>query len=159
MNHSKGPLRTQARGSPGGPVVENPPSNAEDAGVIPGQGTKIPLALGKLSLPAITSEPARSRACNKRSPCTTTKNPGATARESLCAPTESPLATRKPWNGKNRQTQKQPAGQRTPPREEGPRMGSSNSASALLGSSSAQVSVCSPSPHLTHSPANLCINK
>ena len=26
---------------PGGPVVKNPPCNAEDAGSIPGQGTKI----------------------------------------------------------------------------------------------------------------------
>ena len=29
---------------PGGPVIKNPPSNAEDAGSIPGQGTKIPYA-------------------------------------------------------------------------------------------------------------------
>ena len=113
MNHSKGPLRTQARDSPGGPVVKNPPSNAEDAGLIPGQGTKIPLALGKPSLHAITTEPARSTACNKRSPGTMTKSPGATARESLYAPTKSPLATRKTWNGKNKQTQKQPTGQWT----------------------------------------------
>ena len=102
MNHSKGPLRTQARDSPGGPVVKNPPSNAEDAGLIPGQGTKIPLALGKPSLHAVTTEPARSTPCNKRSPCTMTKSPGATARESLYAPTKSPLATRKTWNGKNK---------------------------------------------------------
>ena len=31
---------------PGGPVIENPPSNAGDAGLIPGQGTKIPRATG-----------------------------------------------------------------------------------------------------------------
>ena len=30
----------------GGPVVKNPPSNAEDAGLLPGQGTKIPHATG-----------------------------------------------------------------------------------------------------------------
>ena len=38
----------------GGPVVENPPCNAEDAGLdaasIPGQGTKIPHVAGQLSL-------------------------------------------------------------------------------------------------------------
>ena len=31
---------------PGGPVVKNPPANAEDPGSIPGQGTKIPHASG-----------------------------------------------------------------------------------------------------------------
>ena len=34
---------------PGGPLVKNPPYNAGDAGWIPGQGTKIPHALGQLS--------------------------------------------------------------------------------------------------------------
>ena len=34
---------------PGGPVVKNPPYNAGDAGLIPGQGTKIPHAAGQLS--------------------------------------------------------------------------------------------------------------
>ena len=33
----------------GGPVVKNLPSNAGDAGSIPGRGTKIPHALGQLS--------------------------------------------------------------------------------------------------------------
>ena len=33
----------------GGPVVKNPPSNAGDWGLIPGQGTKIPHAAGQLS--------------------------------------------------------------------------------------------------------------
>ena len=35
---------------PGGPVVKNLPSNAGDTGSIPGQGTKIPHAVGQLSL-------------------------------------------------------------------------------------------------------------
>ena len=35
---------------PGGPAVKSPPSSAEDAGLIPGQGTKIPRAAGQLSL-------------------------------------------------------------------------------------------------------------
>ena len=34
---------------PGGPVVKNPPYNAEDMGSIPGQGTKIPDAGEQLS--------------------------------------------------------------------------------------------------------------
>ena len=42
---------------PGGPVVKNSPSNAKDVGSIPGRGTKIPHALGQLSLGAATSEP------------------------------------------------------------------------------------------------------
>ena len=32
---------------PGDPVVRNPPSNAEDASLSPGLGTKIPQALGQ----------------------------------------------------------------------------------------------------------------
>ena len=32
---------------PGGPVVKNPPSNAEDADLSPGLGTKIPQAWGQ----------------------------------------------------------------------------------------------------------------
>ena len=34
----------------GGPVVKNPPPNVEDVALIPGQGTKIPHAVGQLSL-------------------------------------------------------------------------------------------------------------
>ena len=41
---------------PGGPVVKNPPSNAGDAGSIPGWGTKIPHATGQLSPCAATRE-------------------------------------------------------------------------------------------------------
>ena len=44
--------------SPGGPVVKNPPSNAGDAGSIPGRGTKIPHAAGQLSTCTTTTEPA-----------------------------------------------------------------------------------------------------
>ena len=42
---------------PGGPAVKNSLSNAKDVGSIPGRGTKIPHALGQLSLGATTSEP------------------------------------------------------------------------------------------------------
>ena len=37
------------RDFPGGPVVKKPPSNARDAGLIPGWGTKLPHAVGQLS--------------------------------------------------------------------------------------------------------------
>ena len=42
-----------------GPVVKNLTSNAEDAGSIPGQGTKIPHATGQLSLHAKTRQSTR----------------------------------------------------------------------------------------------------
>ena len=41
---------------PGGPVVKNLPSNAGDAGSIPGRGTKIPRAARQLSLRALGPE-------------------------------------------------------------------------------------------------------
>ena len=41
---------------PGGPVVENPPCNAGDAGLIPGQETKIPHAAEQLSPHTTTKE-------------------------------------------------------------------------------------------------------
>ena len=40
---------------PGGPLAKNPPFNAGDLGSIPGQGTKIPRAMGQLSLCAVTT--------------------------------------------------------------------------------------------------------
>ena len=42
---------------PGGPMVEIHPSNAGDAGSIPGWGTKIAQATEQLSLHTATSEP------------------------------------------------------------------------------------------------------
>ena len=39
-------------------MVDNVPSNAGDAGSIPGQGTEIPHATGQLSLCATTTETA-----------------------------------------------------------------------------------------------------
>ena len=50
---------------PGGPVtreVNNLPSSLDDMSSIPGQGTKIPYAVGQLSPHAKTREPVRSRA-------------------------------------------------------------------------------------------------
>ena len=53
------------RNFPGGPVVKNPPFNAGDTALIPGQGTKIPHAEGQLSPHATTTEPTclNWRAC------------------------------------------------------------------------------------------------
>ena len=55
------------RDLPGGPVVKNLPSNAGDAGSVPGQGTKIPHGVQQLSRYASarahmpqTTEPTRS---------------------------------------------------------------------------------------------------
>ena len=50
---------------PGGPVVKNPSSNAGDTGSIPGQGTKIPHAIGQLSPRISTREPT---CCKLQSP-------------------------------------------------------------------------------------------
>ena len=48
--------KENGRGFPGGPVVKNPPCNAGDMGLIPGQGTKIPHAAEQLSLSATPRE-------------------------------------------------------------------------------------------------------
>ena len=48
---------------PGGPMVKNSPCNSEDAGSIPGWGTKIPCVKGQLSLCATTTEPEPFGAC------------------------------------------------------------------------------------------------
>ena len=57
---------------PGGPVVKNLPSNAGDAGSIPGWGTKIPHAEGQLT------------------PCATTTDLSASTREPACHKVQSP---------------------------------------------------------------------
>ena len=49
-------IKNRTRDFPGGPMVKNPPSNAGDAGSIPGQGTKIPHAMGQLNPHAATRE-------------------------------------------------------------------------------------------------------
>ena len=58
-------LTQHCRDFPGGPVVKNPPSNAGDAGLIPGRGTRITHAAGQLSPRATTTELAclNERAC------------------------------------------------------------------------------------------------
>ena len=49
--------KRQSQDFPGGPAVKNPPSNAGDAGSIPGRGTKIPHATEQLSPHATTKSP------------------------------------------------------------------------------------------------------
>ena len=44
-------------------MVKTPPCNAGDVGSIPGQGTKIPRAMGQLNLHATTTEPV---SCSER---------------------------------------------------------------------------------------------
>ena len=61
-------LKKETWDFPDGPVVKNPPCNAEDAGSIPDQGTKIPRATGQLSPHTIMREsvcPQRgAQSCN-----------------------------------------------------------------------------------------------
>ena len=57
-------------------MVKNLSYNAGDAASIPGQGTKIPHALGQLSLRAKTTEPARLN-----------EDPARAATEDLTQPT------------------------------------------------------------------------
>ena len=53
----------------GGPLIQNPPCSAGDAGSIPGQGTKLPHAAEQLSPHTATTEPThlsqRTLNCNK----------------------------------------------------------------------------------------------
>ena len=59
--HSYGQLKS-TKDFPGGPVGKNLPSNAGDADSIPGRGTKIPHAQGKLNPSTSTTEPKCPRA-------------------------------------------------------------------------------------------------
>ena len=63
-------LKKETWDFPDGPVVKNPPCNAEDAGSIPDQGTKIPRATGQLSPHTIMSLCAPSE---EPSPATKTR--------------------------------------------------------------------------------------
>ena len=49
------------RDFPGGPVVKNPPCNARDMGLIPGQGAEIPHASEQLRSHAATTETRHHR--------------------------------------------------------------------------------------------------
>ena len=61
----------KSRDFPGGPVVKNPPCNTGDAGLIPGQGTKIPHAEKQLSPHPATTKLTRLN----QSLCTAMKDP------------------------------------------------------------------------------------
>ena len=56
VSNPKNEIKKVIPGLPGGPVVKNPPCNAEDVGLIPGWGTKIPHAAEQLSLSATITE-------------------------------------------------------------------------------------------------------
>ena len=81
---------------PGGPVVENPPFNAGNAGSIPGRGTKIPHAVGQLSprrnYRARTPQRESPSATNYRAhvPQLETENLHATTREKPTHHNEDP---------------------------------------------------------------------
>ena len=71
--------KNQVKDFPSGSVVKNLPSNAGDKGLIPGRGTKIPHALGQLTLCAETNDPMCSRA-----PATTRKTNGPQQGPACC---------------------------------------------------------------------------
>ena len=81
-------IKTWLRDFPGDPVVKNPPSNAGDVGSIPGWGTKIPHAMGQLSLQATTC----------LSLCASTREPACCKLQSPCALV--PIATTGPTTTK-----------------------------------------------------------
>ena len=62
LHTGDGNIRWYSQDFPGGPVVKNLPADAQDVGLIPGQGTKFPYASGQLRSCAATSEPVSSRA-------------------------------------------------------------------------------------------------
>ena len=77
------PANDDSKDFPGGPVVKNLPSNAGDAGSIPGLGTKIPHMAGQLSLGTKSIELC---ALQLQSPCTA-------IRKALMLPLEKSLHT------------------------------------------------------------------
>ena len=76
---------------PGDPVVENPPSNAGDEGLISHQGTEIPHPMGQLNLSAASTEATMRlnyRALVLRSPCAPTREAHAPTGEPTHAGTQ-----------------------------------------------------------------------
>ena len=55
-------IKNQGQDFSGGPVVKNPPANAQDTGSIPGPG-KSPQAAEQLSSYVTTTEPMNPRSC------------------------------------------------------------------------------------------------
>ena len=63
LQFDKNPIKIWAGDFPGGPVDKSPPSIAGNMGLVPGQGTMIPHAVGQLLSPqARTTEPMSSGA-------------------------------------------------------------------------------------------------
>ena len=60
---------------------KNPPANAGDTGLIPGQGTKIPHAEGHLSLCGTTKKPVNPRGRALQREVTARRSPSAATRE------------------------------------------------------------------------------
>ena len=71
---------------PGGPVVNNPPSNAGDVGSLPGWGTKIPHATGRLNPYAPTTELMHLNKREVRLPQTTEPMCSGTREQQLQSP-------------------------------------------------------------------------
>ena len=63
-NNPSGFFQSYSWGFPGGPMVTNPPFNAGNTGLIPDQGTKIPPAVGQLSLCSTAILSLLSTACD-----------------------------------------------------------------------------------------------
>ena len=79
-------------------MVKNLSSNAGDVGSIPGQGTKIPYAMGQQSPRSTAPDPLRSvPTChNMRSACTMARSPCTATRESPGTAIKSPCITMRP---------------------------------------------------------------
>ena len=77
---------------PGGPVAKNSPSNTGDGGSIPGRGTKIPHAVGQLSLGTTTTRNTTTEpTCpGARVPQLEKENPHTTTREKPAHHNEEP---------------------------------------------------------------------
>ena len=63
-------------------MVKNPSCNAGDVGLITGQGTKIPCAMGQLNPGATTTKP--KPVSHNESVCATTKDPAGCSEEHVC---------------------------------------------------------------------------
>ena len=102
-------LNTVCGDFPGGPVVKNPPYNAEDTDSIPGQGTKIPHAVGQLSPRATTTglcASTRAHAPQLQSPRalepTTREKAACHNEEPACHNEESRMPQQRPDAAKNK---------------------------------------------------------
>ena len=94
---------------PGGPLTENPISNAGDMGFIPGWGTKIPHASGQLSLSTAVREAHVPQLPSPHCPTTATTEPVCSrAHESeshtIVSDPLQPHGLHSPWNSPGQNT-------------------------------------------------------